>query len=246
MDLKSEILKHITEDTYNNILNRQSKCIGIESLSDVKNESNKRVGRILMIHYSDAIPDKKRKKTLLLGMFVSFNQDKILWSSGNFYLIDPYFVKSYLPDPKVEVPVNVFDPKTLSMGREIMSLTYKQFQERRLNEFFVKKKMPYHWVNAYNNFRRVFTGKGQYYLAINSTIKHCWITQGDLLHIISVINNHKKAIKNEWMKYINNQMKNNNSIKIIEELYKENETTIVEERDLTKVIDFPKQETDCH
>ena len=67
MYLKSEILKHVREDVYYNILNRFVKCIGIESEHNIKNDDNKRVGRILMIHYSETIEQRKRKKNLLLG-----------------------------------------------------------------------------------------------------------------------------------------------------------------------------------
>ena len=241
MDLKSEILKHVSEDVYYNIFNRYTKCIGIESLADVKNENNKRVGRVLMIHYSDTIPKNKRKKTLLLGMFVSFNHRKVLWWSDNFYLVDPFFVKPYLPDPKIEVPVNVFNAKTLNYESEMMSLTYRQFQERRLSEFFVKKQMPYHWVHAYKNFRYMFSSTGQHYLAINSTVKHCWIMQADLEHLISVIDNHKKIIKKEWFKHTQDKMRNDNSIAIIQKLYDncKNETTTVEQGNSAKVINFP-------
>jgi hypothetical protein len=48
----------------------------------------------------------------------------------------------------------------------------------------------------------MFAKSGQYYLAINSTVKHHFIPQPALLKIISQVNNERKRIKTEWMTYL--------------------------------------------
>jgi hypothetical protein len=240
-NLKSEILKYINEDTYFNILNNYMKCIGIESKVDVLNENGKRVGRILMVHYANSVPKNKRKKSLMLGMFVEFNPSKIIYTSrkiegdysveSGFYLVDPYFVKPYSPDPKCEVPIKVYNPRRKTFETELMKLTYKQFQARRLDEFFVENKWMYNGVKAYKNFRDVFASTGQYWMAINSTVKHCWITQDTLINkILPMVDVQKKVIKNEWLKHMENKQRSDYSSIAVQKLYDQNEleTAIVE------------------
>jgi hypothetical protein len=206
--LKDEVLKHVSESTLNNIINRTVKCIGIRSLSKKENANKKRVGKIIMIYYSDIIPKEKHKKSLLLDMIVEYKNDKIKWHSSEatdksgFHLVDPYYVKPYKIEPKLNVPVSVYKRKSNSIETEMVSYTYKQFQERRLDEYFIEKKWLYKGVKAYKNFRKMFASTGQYYMAINSTVKHCMISQGALEHILGMIDAKKKQIKNEWTKYM--------------------------------------------
>jgi hypothetical protein len=231
--LKSEILSHITDEVLNNIINNYTKCVGVECKSDVLNQNNKNIGRTLLIYYADIIPENKRKKYLLLNQFVEFLPEKILWSAlrldngysvkTGFHIIDPYFVKPYNTDIKIEVPITIYNAKTGKLEFTMMEKTYKQFTEHRLNLIFVakEKEWPYKYINAYNNFRNMFASTGQYYLAINSTVKHCWITQAELVSIIGRVDNLKKRILNEWNKYLNDKLSYDATFK---EVYKINQS----------------------
>ena len=242
--IDSEVFKRITKDTFNNIVNNNySKGIGIVSDDRLINENNKRIGKIVFIHYSETIPSNKIKKSIDLNMFVEFKEEKGLFQSRliadgtkiGLWIVDPYFVKPYKPDPKIEVPIQVFNPKKGMLVTEMTKLTYKQFQENRLDEFFYNEKWIYRWVNAYHNFRNLFAKSGQYYLAINATVKHCWIAQVDLEKILGVVDNKKKKFKNEWTKYLNQHIQTDQALLGIQKLY---ESITVIENDVKKVVNI--------
>lgn len=201
-----DVFKYVSQDTLDNMINNNYvKCVGIESSLKMTNENKKKIGKILLIHYSDDIPKNKQKKSLLLGMFVEFLEDKIDWSDPRhnmFHIVMPHFVKPYKQELKLLVPIQYYDKDTGKQQTEMASLTYKQFLENRLCKFYYFNDWKYKWVKAYNNFRYMFSKTGQYYLAINSTVKHHFINQAALLKIISQGNNERKRIKSEWMEYL--------------------------------------------
>lgn len=201
-----DVFKYISKDTLNNMVNNNYiKCIGIESNLKLTNENGKKIGKVLLIHYSDDVPKNKRKNSLLLGMFVEFLETKIDWPDPRykmFHIVMPHFVKPYKQELKLSVPIQYYNKDTNKQQTEMASLTYNQFMENRLCKFYYFNDWKYKWVKAYNNFRYMFSKTGQYYLAINSTVKHHFINQAALLKIISQVDNEKKKIKSEWMSYL--------------------------------------------
>jgi len=212
--LHDEINKYLSQDSINNINTNYSKIVGIESNLNILNENNKYVGIILL---------RENSPKLFLDMIVEFRTDKIKWRSSKFdgengfYLIDPYWVKSYSPAPKIKVPIKVrVNDQIVVVMRE---LNYSQFQQSRLNEYYYKNKIPYTFVAAYKNFYKM-NRPNQYYKAINSTVKNYFVNQDQLIKIISEFNQEKNRIKSEWDKFMNNFVNQSQSAKMINELFK--------------------------
>lgn len=200
--LDLECLKYVSQDTLDNIKGNYKKIVGIECNFDLINENNKYVGRVIL--FSNA------NNRVSLDLIVQFRKDKIKWTSNKEHdgskmvLIDPYWVAAYSQNPKVKVPVKVFDIKTNQIVTQMMDLTYSQFMKRKLTEFYGEWKHKI--VASYDNFYHLFKSK-PYYYAINSTVKHYRIEQEDLVKAISLINNEKKRIKTQWNKYLNDYFK---------------------------------------
>ena len=232
--LYDEVTKYLSEDSVNNIYNHYTKIIGIESDLDIENENRKCVGKIILMNNAP--------KKFTLNLIIEFRKDKIKWkdykngTESGFYLVDPYWVKSYSPDPKIEVPINVYKPKTNTIETEIIKLTYKQFQENRLLEFYMNRNWSHKWVASYENFRRLYASSCQKYLAINSTVKHYKIPQPILEKILSLVDNKKKQIKSEWFRYLNHQIQQDHSIVKIKKLFGNSKI----EKKSKKVIKFKK------
>lgn len=214
MEILKDVDKYCNERVISSIISRYDKIVGIESNLEIINENNKYVGSILLLH--------ETPKKLYLDMIVEFNTDKIKYSAPNYnrefglYFLDPYWVKSYAPSPKLKVPINVFDIKKNEMVTEMANLTFNQFMKSKLFAFY--GKYQYKYVAAYENFSKLFRNN-QYYYAINSTVKHYNVLQEDLVKIISLINNEKKRIKAEWTKYMSAAVQDHQSAKMIESLY---------------------------
>jgi hypothetical protein len=215
--LQDECLKYLSNiSVIDNIFTNYSKVVGIKSNLNILNENKKHVGKIILL--SDA-------PKLYLNQIVEFNPEKIKWKSSDnnkdengFYLVNRYWVKSYAPVPKIEVPVKVYDPRTKKFVIEIVNLNYYQFRKRKLLEFY--RTWKYAIIAAYDNFNYLLKSK-PYYYALNSTIKIYGIEQDDLKRAISIINNHKKQIKKEWNEHMNNHFQQNESSRMIDELYKQ-------------------------
>jgi len=229
--LYEELTKHISRDTIENIYTNYPKIVGIVSNLDILTENKKHVGSILLLENSPK---------LFLNMIVEFRPDKIKWRSTNidsdgngFYLINPYWVKSYSPDPKIKVPIKVRQDDQLVV--EIRELTFSQFKQSKIYEYYFINKIPYFYVAAYQNFYRM-NRPGKYYLAINATVKNYFIGQKQLTQIISEFNNEKKRIKSEWNKFIANHIKHNESLRFINELFGKMKI----EKELDNVIKFNK------
>lgn len=213
--LQDECLKYLSNTSViDNIFTNYSKVVGIKSNLNILNENKKHVGKIILL--SDA-------PKLYLNQIVEFNSEKIKWKSSDidkdengFYLVNRYWVKSYAPVPKIEVPVKVYDPRTKKFVIEIVNLNYYQFRKRKLIDFY--RKWEYVIIAAYDNFNYLLK-KNPYYYAINSTVKIYGIDQDDLIRAISIINNQKKKIKKEWNEHLNNHFQQNESSKMIKKLY---------------------------
>lgn len=229
--IENKSSKYCSKNVVDGIKSNYTKIVGIESNLDIMNENDKCVGRIILILNS---------KKLFLDEIVQFNKTKVKWSSSNFsddgfgfYLVDPYWVKSYAPLPKINVPVYVYDPKSEQFVINMVELNYNQFQKRKLMEFY--RNWKYVMVAAYDNFNYLLKNNA-YYFAINATVKNYGISQKSLTTLIGVINNEKKKIKAEWNKHLNNYFQQNESSKLIEELYGKS----VRENVASNVISFKK------
>lgn len=214
MEFLESINKYCRQDMIDNILAGYPKIVGIESDLDLINENNKCVGKILLL---------VKAPKLYLDEIVQFNKNKIKWKSSKyndekgFYIIDPYWVRSYAPEPKIKVPIKIRVKNQIVI--EMRSLNYRQFQQSKLTEFYYTNKVPHILVAAYQNFY-IMNRPGQYYKAINSTVRNYFITQDQLVHCISRFNQEKNRIKNEWNKHLNNYLHENNSAKLIDDLFK--------------------------
>jgi hypothetical protein len=213
MEYLGDLKEYCDQGTIDSIIAGYTKIVGIESNLDIINENNKYVGTILLINNAPR---------LKLNMIVEFNTDKIKWRSNKFnedfrfYLVDPYWIKSYAPSPKIKVPIKVLDVKSDQIVVEFVELTFKQFMKNRLFDFY--GGFQYKYVAAYDNFSRLFKNN-QYYFAINSTVKHYKVSQKNLVKVLSLIDNEKKRIKTEWNSHMNSYFQFNQASKMIEELY---------------------------
>lgn len=214
MEILKDVEKYCNERVIDSIITNYDKIVGIESNLKITNENDKYVGTILLLHNTP--------KKLSLDMIVEFSTEKIKYSASNYngefglYFINPYWVKSYAPAPKLKVPVSVFDIKQNKMVTEMAELTFGQFMKSRLLDYY--GKFQYRYVAAYENFSKLFRNN-QYYYAINSTVKHYNVKQVDLVKVLSLIDNQKKKIKAEWSEHMNSYVQNHQSTKMIEKLY---------------------------
>jgi hypothetical protein len=197
--LYKEIDDFCNEDVLEKIESNFGKIVGIKTWLGGKDENDKMVGTAILLLNCE--------KKIILGHHVQFDEDKIKWKSQNttidddgneygFFLVDPYWVKPWTSDPKIKVPIKVFIENEVKT--ETRELTFEAFQQQRLKEFYLKEKVPYIIVEAYRNFYKL-KKPGQYYKAINSTVKHYFIPEEKLKSIISTINHERNRIKREWM-----------------------------------------------
>ncbi|MFW9871712.1 MAG: hypothetical protein ACFFG0_01330 [Candidatus Thorarchaeota archaeon] len=205
------------------------KIVGIESNLKIINENNKHVGKIIL---------KKDAPKLFLNMIVEFNRNNIKWRSTyneieqGLYLVNPYWVKPYSPDPKIEVPIYV--KVNGHFAKEMRKMTYEQFKSCRMKEYYYKNKVPHILVEAYRNFYRM-NKPGEWAKAINSTIKNYFVSQEQLQYILATFNQEKNRIKNEWNKYLEVHLREDESAKMLNELFEKREK---EENNFDKVINL--------
>jgi len=230
--LHIELSKYLNNSSIENINMNHDKIVGIKSNLNIINENKKSVGRVILL--------KNGSTKLFLDMIVEFNTNKIKWkcvkfdvNNEGFYLIDPYWVKSYSPEPKINVPIKVRIDNQIVI--EMRELTESQFQQNKLMEYYYINKTPHIIVAAYRNFYKL-NRPGSYYLAINSTVKNYFITQDQLKRIISRINQEKNRIKNEWNKHLKSHLYQNESARLISKLFDKNEL----EKSKSNVVSFKK------
>lgn len=229
--IEEEVKKYCNEGELLNIHVNWPKIIGIESNLEILNENDKYVGKVLLNYNGGS--------KLYFNMVVEFNKTKIKWrstkSSGGFtfVLVDPYWVKPYTQAPKLNIPVNIYNAKSGQHVVQMSELSFQQYRKRRLIELL--GKYQYKYVAAYENFQFLLKNN-KYYYCINSTVKHYGIPQEDLVKFLSIVDNYKKQINKEWNVYLNNHFNQNQSQRLINELYKKNEL----EKSSKNVIDFKK------
>jgi hypothetical protein len=218
--------RHLKRNAIDNIPEEYSKIVGIES-NLLVNENDKYVGRVVLL---------LNTKNVFLDQIIQFNKNKIKWRSskcwdeGNkLYLVDPYWVKSYAPAPKIRVPVKVVVDGQIVI--EMRDLNFKQFKQAKLEYFYHDNKVLHTLVSAYKNFYRM-NKPGQYYKAINATVKNYFITQEQLVQVIALFNQERNRIKIEWNKHLNEHFQNNESAMLIDELFSK--------KSKTNVINFKK------
>jgi len=235
--LEEDVNEFCDLNVINSIENSYKKIVGIRSNLNMVTENNKYVGRILLL--------KNVKKMIYLDMIVEFSINKIKWSSKvingefAFHLVDPYWVKSYTPSPKIRVPVKVWSVKSEQIVTEMRALNFKQFMKNRLLEFY--GGFQYKYVAAYENFNYMMKNN-QYYHCINSTVKNYKIIQKDLVKILSLIDNEKKKIKAEWNKLINIYFNQNESARLIEMNYGKESRKSIKGDNKNNVISFKQKE----
>lgn len=185
-----------------NLINEygNEKYVGIISNTRIKLENGKCIGKIILLL-------KPKKRYLVLNQIVEFFEDKVKYQHSfvgneNFYLISDHWIKPFVQEIKLEVPVKVLDSKTKEIITEMMELTYKQFQENRLLEFYEKYK--YGLVAAYINFTKLFKNN-PYWYSINASAKMYRIPSDYLVRFISKVDNQKRSIKTEWISHLNYQ-----------------------------------------
>lgn len=192
---------------FENILNDQGteKLILLISDTNIKNDSGRCIGKIIALI-------NPKKKNLLLGQVVEFYDNNIKWSCSRYvnndglHIISDHWVKPFVEDPIVNVPITVLDHNTQKDITVMIELTYKQFQERRLLEFYGDYK--HRLIAAYKNFTDLFKNN-QYWYAINSTVKHYRVDQKHLIGFLSKVDNEKKKIKTEWVRYMQYHIQEN-------------------------------------
>jgi hypothetical protein len=193
------------------------KAVGVKCNPEIINENNKLVGQILLLTGTTKF---------MLADFVQFNKIKIKWqamtsdSSGNhFYIIDPYWCKKYIAQPKIEVPVNVYRPKTGTIEIEFVKMFYNQFVKRRMIEFY--GDWPHKLVAALENYDKN-RSKG-HWAAMNYTIKHYLIEVDVLKSALAKRNKRMAVINNEWSKLKNCYYERNESARKLSTIVQHNE-----------------------
>lgn len=212
----------LDEDRINNIFNQYSNVFVINYSEDAKIDKDY-AGRLVL-----KVNMKKDKKYIRINDHVRFRRDKVKWKSVEQHvcIVDPYWVKPFINDEKLQVQVKVLKSKVVGNIREYyidyetVELNYKQFITRRLFEEFGELKHSY--LEAYSNFqdRRKQVG---YYQALNETSKHYLIKHEDLKKlVIPRVNNAIKRFKKEWDDLYVQDAKNAKAKTAIDQLMKDN------------------------
>lgn len=194
--IKDKLENFLLLSSLDNIIANYPKTMGVVcNLTNCPNDNGRYVGRLILTYNSN--------KKLMLNEVVEFLEYKKQWQSvikenTQMYLVDPFFVRKYIPNPTIECLVEVLDPKKNIVQYSTMNLKYKQFMKRRLLE---KTGMwPYRLVEAVENFNKMLKyGK---YKAINSTVKNYLVTQEELESHIGKRATVIRDINREWDKLV--------------------------------------------
>jgi len=217
----NEINNFLNEDQINNIFNQFSNVYVINyDKNAVKDKEY--VGSVLL-----KVNIKKDKPSIKLHSFVMFRKNKIKWSNENICLVDPYWVKPFINNEKLNIKVEILKSKVDDDKRlyykdyEYIELTLNQFIKRRILEI-VGGKNSYTLIEAFFNFneRKSFVG---YYKALNETSKH-YLIEHEILSkkIIPQMNNLLKKLKKEWQELYIQEIKNDKAKQAIDQLIKKN------------------------
>ncbi len=212
--LNTEIQPFCNLESIENIYTNYKTIVGVMCNTDIINEHNKYVGRVLLV---------VNTKKISLGIYVEFNKDKIKWRSskfnedGNgFYLIDPYWCKKYIAEPKINIPIKVYKPKTDTFEIELVPMFYKQFIKRRLLDLYGDWR--YRIIASIENYDK--NRHLGHWAAINYTVKHYHIDVKCLNTALAKRNKYLSTVNNEWRKLCNDHYQQNESAKKLSRLVK--------------------------
>jgi len=228
--------EYVSEDTLNNIYNRNSNVFGIISNPNCLNNNGKCFGKV------ELIISIKRKKNILKNDIVEFNKDKIKWRSSNsddkgcaLCLVDPYWCKNYINNPKIKCPIRVLKSKIENEQRiyysvdDYILLTKDQFIKRNLLTKFAKIQSLI--IKACENFNDRYWSSKNYYKSLNETSKHYLIKHDQLKTFISTYNNAKKEFNKEWNKLLLKHYENNQNdletSKLLEQFTTKEESKVI-------------------
>lgn len=223
--------EYVSEDTLNNLFNRNKNVYGIVANPDITNENNRCFGKVLLLI------NLKSKKKITINDIVEFRGDKIKWRSTTcddngciLCLIDPYWCRSYIYNPKIQCPVRILkshvtDNNRIYYGADAFVIMNKdEFIKRRLLLKFAK--WQHLVVAACENFNNRYWAIKDYYKALNETAKHYLIKHDQLKSYLSDYSNAKKEFNKEWDDLLLKSYQNKEASELIEKLYKkfENKT----------------------
>lgn len=183
-----------------NILNSHGKEKLLIIIADLKlkNDNGKCMGKIIGLI-------NPKKKYLILNQIVEFYEKNIKWSctrhvnNNGLYIISDFWVKPFIHESKIDVPIKVLDQDTNKEITIMRKLTYKQFQENRLLDFY--GRYTYRLVSAYKNFNDLFKNH-DYWYCINATVRNYRVDKEHLRAFLGMVDTQKKQIKHEWLRYM--------------------------------------------
>jgi len=215
---------YLNEESISKIYELYTNVLIIETDPNVITEYEKKFGKVLL-------DIESKKKSIVTGDYVVFDIDRIKWKSkfhGNkiIVVINPYWVKKFIHEPKIPIEVDVLKSKTTKKGREYyidvetIKLTFNQFFERRKLELC--GKYQYCYMQASRNFNKRYGETNDYYKALNEVSKHYGIEHHSLKQFISAYSHIKKNIKSEWSKLLLKYYENNQSDYLLSKLMNKN------------------------
>ncbi|HUU87791.1 MAG TPA: hypothetical protein VMX17_08570 [Candidatus Glassbacteria bacterium] len=232
--MKSELEKYLSKDSINNLFDRLTDVFIIELDIYGELQSGKNVGQVkLCIDVS--------KPYITNGDFVEFYLSKAKYKSvvvedKMIAALNPRWVKLYNHDPKLKVRVPVLSSRVNEATNEreyyedyeVMELTFKQYQKRRILKDF-GDKYTFGQMEAYNNMSRRFQQHKDYYRALNETSKHYFVTHTFIKDVIfPEINNAKKRYRKDWRTFLMKQYQSNENEKRINDFLKDIKESVPE------------------
>lgn len=219
----------LNQEMINNIYNKYSNVFIIETDIDCVLENGKMVGTVKF-----SVDIDVKHNYIYNGDFVEFNLQKIKWKSNIIndkivVVIKSHWVKPYNHNPKIIISIPVLKHKVNKMNNkieyfhdcEIVELTYKQYQKKRILKEF-GDKYTYRQMEAYFNMSNRFQKYGNYFKALNETSKHFFVEQKFIKEqIFPEINNAKKRYKKDWNILLEKQYQRNENQKIINDFLEE-------------------------
>lgn len=236
-------MNYVNKETEENIFNnpKYDKCLGIISNTSLLNESDKSFGQVVLLIN---LPDKNK---YVVGDMVEFSKNKVKWSASTIdskgrtlRIINTYWVKPYIRNLKIDVPVLVQVSKlengirVYDVVNEIQSMTFKQFKIRKMIELVGHIK--YKDIAACENLAHRWYISKDYYKSLNETAKNYRIKHDELKKIYGIYGAFKKKIKIEWEKHKMKMLEKKVSLQQIENIYTEYENRAKE----SKITDIKK------
>lgn len=233
MKVHNEVYNYLDENSLKNIENHQDfggKILGIEYNPEILNEHDKHIGRILLLNDSPKFS---------IDEYVEFRKDRIKLQptkyndEGNgLCLINPYWCRKYIPNPKIDVPVEVWLPKEERVITEIRKLNYDQFIANRMMQ--KKRGWPHIYVLAVENCVKLFSkGRG---FALNSTVRNYIVNKKLTEKYWGRHNKFKAEFNGEWNRLFKEYHAKDLGFR---QLHKANEKRRLKELD-SKLIPFKK------